>query len=77
MLCVKGGFEILKVQIKSASDLAQQEWKKTDVAMTNYEQLKYFRMAPPARRKCVSQIVWEWFDFRSFGCSIAERDLHR
>ena len=70
MLCVKGGFEILKVQIRSASDLAQQEWKKTDVAMMNYEQLKYFSMAPPARWKCVSaenKIVWEWFDLRSFG----------
>ena len=70
MLCVKGGFEILEVQIRSASDLAQQEWKKTDVAMMNYEQLKYFCMAPQARQKCVSaenKIVWEWFDFWSFG----------
>ena len=78
MLCVKGGFEILKVQIKSASDLAQQEWKKTDVAMTNYEQLKYFRMAPPARRKCVSaenKIVWEWFDFRSFDLGVTSKKL--
>ena len=69
MLCVIGGFEIFRIQIRSASDLAQQEWKKTDVATMNYEQFKYFRMAPPARRKCVSaenKIVWEWFDFRSF-----------
>ena len=73
MLCVKGGFEILEVQNKKCySNLAQQEWKKTDVPMMNYEQMKYFRMAPPARWKCVSaenKIVWEWFDFRSFGWS--------
>ena len=70
MLRVKWGFEILKVEISSVSGLAQQKWKKTDVAMMNYEQLKYFRMVLPARRKCVSaenKIGWEWFDFRSFG----------
>ena len=55
-LCVKGGFEILKLEIRSASDLAEQERRKTDVAMMNYEQLKYtnLRLAPPAKRKCVS-----------------------
>ena len=65
MLCAKGGFEILKTEIRSASDLAQQEWKETDVAMMNYEQLKYLCMALSARQKCVSaenKIVWEWFD---------------